>query len=66
MVPFLTQDISHITDVEVLSVRLYYVGFGKSRQQVNLVTIICRIKASYGIQSNAVHAMFSDMKEMRS
>ena len=32
MVPFLAQDISRITDVEVLSVGLYYERFDKSMQ----------------------------------
>ena len=63
MVPFLAQDISRITDVEVLSVGLYYVGFDKSRQRVNLDTNICRFKALYGINPKAVCAMFANIKE---
>jgi len=63
MVPFHAQDISHITDVEVLSVGLYYAGFDKSRPSMNLDTNICRFKASYGINPKAVCAMFADIKE---
>lgn len=58
-----SQDIFHVTDIEVLSVGFYYVGFDNFKYQVNLSTNNCRFKSFYGINPKDVHGTVTNLKD---